>query len=319
MANSSITKRILGLSPHIEMVVRRLYWRNIEKFTARPKKKALTTNPEKIDFDKLSKFMKENGANEGRLMLVHSAFAPLKGRGKTANEVLDFLLNLVGSKGTLAMPAMPKFKNEIPVEEYLTFDTQGQVYHYDVSKSGIKTGVLPLMLHKRDTSIRSRFPINTMVASGPLAEELFKDEFELEDPLACGQNSSWHKCIENNALIVGLGTDLTHSLTAIHVVEDAFRESWPVKNWYITKEFRITDGEYEANLCLKERAPHWGALHFGERTLCKDLINAGILKSKIIDGVLVEVIESRELIEFLQSKKKSGYPYFWLGKNKTNE
>ena len=47
--------------------------------------------------------------------------------------------------------------------------------------------------------------------------------------------------------------------------------------------------------------------------MCKDLIGEGLLKSTVIDGVLVEVISARELIEFLNSRNYSGYPYFWLG------
>ena len=151
-----------------------------------------------------------------------------------------------------------------------------------------------------------------MVAEGPLASQIMKDNLKGNSPLPCGVNSSWNNCVEHNGIIIGLGTDLTHSLTMIHVAEDVLDENWPVQNWYREKHFKIVDGEIEINKTLRERKPHWGALHYGERTLCKDLISLGIMKSTIIDGVIVEILNSKELISFLNSKNKKGYPYFWV-------
>ena len=96
------------------------------------------------------------------------------------------------------------------------------------------------------------------------------------------------------------------------VAEDVKGQSWPVKNWYREKEYLIKDGDFIEKKTLRERVPTWGALHFGERTLCKDLINSGLMKSTVIDGVVVEVLKARELIEFLNSKNTKAYPYFWL-------
>lgn len=313
MANTTLTRKILALSPHIEMIVRRLYWSNVSWLSKRVsnKNKLVSVNTN-LNYKKIADFLIEQGATPGRLLLVHSSYAPFKGRGKTANGIIDFLLEIIGSNGTLAMPAMPKFDNATNSIDYLTQDTSNQVYTYNVHKSGIKTGVLPLMLHKREGSVRSLHPINTMVAYGAKAKELMQNNLSGESPLACGLNSSWKKCMDNDALIIGLGIDLTHSLTSIHVAEDCNENSWPVKNWYIYKNFEIVHGDEKINLRLRERAPKWGALHFAERTLAKDLINAGLLKSTIIDGVVIETINAKDLYEFLNSRNSRGYPYFWI-------
>lgn len=314
MANDTLTRRILSLSPYIEIILRRVYWSNIGRIPKKTKKsnKAGLAEKPAVDYSSIKRFLVDNGATQGGLLLVHSAFGPLKGRGKTADQVLDFLLEIVGPHGTLAMPAMPKFKNAIKTEDYLKPSDSDVIYEYDVKKSKIKTGVLPLMLHKRKESRRSLFPINTMVALGPLAEKLFQGNLEGDSPLACGVNSSWKRCVDNNALIVGLGTDLTHSLTAIHVAEDVQDQTWPIKNWYIEKKFRITDGDYSELRVLRERAPKWGALHFAERTLCRDLMSEGILISTEIDGVLVEVIKAKELLSYLNKRNHKGYPYYGI-------
>ena len=228
------------------------------------------------------------------------------------------LLDLVGKTGTLAMPAAPKFRNSVNNVDYLNgIVSSNTVYEYDVRKTPIKTGFLPAMLNRRKGAIRSLHPINSMVALGPHAEKIMDGNLNGESPLACGINSSWNKCVKEDAVIIGLGTDLTHSLTMIHVAEDVLDGKWPVKNWYLEKKYLIKDGNFQKIRTLRERAPKWGALHFAERTLCRDLIKSGLLKCNVIDGVTVEVIKSRELIKFLNNKNFTGYPYFWV-KNEIN-
>jgi aminoglycoside 3-N-acetyltransferase len=315
MANDSLIKKIFSCSPHIEMISRRLYWNNVKWLSKRVKKNKISeVNITAIDFNEIENFLLANGVDKGSLIVIHSAYAPFKGRGKTPNQILDMLFEIVGNSGTVAMPAMAKFKNAVDVEDYLSESKESIVYEYDVLKSKIKTGVLPLMLHKRKESVRSRHPINTMVAMGPLAEHLMGDNLEGISPLACGVNSSWNHCVEEDAVIIALGTDLTHSLTMIHVVEDVLDKEWPINNWYLEKEFSIKDGDFHKKVKLRERAPKWGALHFGERTLCKDLMDKGILKSTIIDGVTVEVLKAKDLIEFLNERNSTGYPYFWINR-----
>lgn len=318
MANTGLVKRIFSLSPHVEMIARRLYWNNVRRLSGRVKKSTkkkvdpLPEQSKRFDLVALERYLKSCGVGVGSLLVVHSAFAPLKGRVSGPEEIVDFLLGMVGDSGTLAMPAMPMFANSRPLEEYLSNEPDENVYVYNVQKSRIKTGVLPSALHKRKGSVRSRHPINTMVALGAQAERLMSGNLAGDSPLACGINSSWNHCVQQDALIVGVGTDLTHSLTMIHVVEDVKDAGWPVKNWYVEKKFLIKDGDFEEARVLRERAPQWGALHFGERTLCKDLLEAGLLKSAVIDGVLVEVLSSRKLIDFLNARNHSGYPYFWV-------
>ena len=318
MANTSLKNKILSLSPHIEMLVRHIYWKNISLFSrlsvSKPSK-SVKSEFEDLDYDDIAIFLESSGVAKGALLVVHSAYSTLKGRGKNHNEILDFFIDIIGAEGTLAMPAMPKFSNAVVKDEYLTSDSHvTEIFEYDSEKSGVTTGVLPLMLTKRTNAIRSRFPINTMVALGSLSEELFRDEFNHPSPLACGIGSSWKKCLDNDALIIGFGTDLTHSLTSIHVAEDSWEDAWAVSGWYHEKKFRIIDGDASKIIPIRERAPKWGALHYAERTLCKDLLDAGILKSRTFNGVVVEIMSAKKLNDFLidQQQKKKGYPYYWV-------
>lgn len=314
MANAGIKNRLFSLSPHIEMILRRVFWSNVQALS-RYKRASSGTKSSELDYSAVMKLLRDWGVEEGDLLVVHSSYGALKGRGKTANEVLDFLFGLVGKAGTLAMPAIPKFDNDPPYENYLTVEPcEDDTFEYDVQKSKVTTGVLPLMLHKRPGSKRSRFPINSLVASGPLALELFANELDAANPLACGKGSAWHKISLWNGKILGLGTDLTHSLTSIHVSEDAYEDEWPVADWYRLKKFKIRDEHFEREINIRERRPKWGALHYGERTLCKDLMREGILKSSTEFGILIEMLDAAELDQFLRAKQERfpGYPYFWV-------
>ena len=314
MANDSLKNKIMAVSPHIEMITRRLYWANV-KYLSRFVKAKRNRPLDKLDYDKISDLLKSWGVEQGSLLVTHSSYGSLKGRGKNANEIIDFLLQLLGPSGTLAMPAMPKFNNSGDYEKYLTKKNLAtEEFEYDVQESKITTGVLPLMLHKRRGSVRSRFPINTLVSLGPLSTQLFQDEFSNRSPLACGVGSAWQKVAENNGKILAFGTDLTHSLTSIHVSEDAYESEWPINDWYIEKNFKIVDKDFVQKSIIRERRPHWGALHYGERTLCKDLVKQGILRTSSELGVLIEMIDARELNNFLRAKQKvtPGYPYFWV-------
>lgn len=313
MSNSSIRNKILAFSPYLEILVRRFYWKHVSflsKFNR--KKKSAEEKIKSAELSKLISKLSEWGVHEGDLVVVHSSFDALKGTGKTAAQAVDDILNFLGPSGTLAMPAMPIFRNDVSKDEYLDADISETTFIYDRRKSRIKTGALPTALSKYPNAVRSMHPINTMVAAGRLAERLMMDNLLGDSPLPCGNNSSWHHCFEENAWIVGLGTDLTHSLTMIHVAEDIQDTKWPVGGWYRLKHFQIIDGDDRKNRTLRERKPKWGTLCFAERTLCKDLLRIGIMKSTVIDGVLLEAVRARALIDFLMKKNKKGYPYFGL-------
>lgn len=317
MANDSLTKKLLAISPKIEVLVRRTYWKNIKLFSSilqkfvQPKKD-VKASLAGIDFKKIIGQLSDWGVNKGDLVVVHSAYRALKGTGMSPNQILDELIRLIGPTGTLAMPAMPIFRNAPNRENYLTEELSKIVFSYDRQKSRTKTGVLPSTLNKYPGAVRSLHPINTMVAYGRLANEIMRDNLKDEFSLPCGKDSSWYKCTLNNAWVVGLGTDLTHSLTMIHVAEDVLDEKWPVKNWYRKKKFRIIDDKQSFEITLRERHPKWGTLCFAERTLCEDLIKKGIMRTAQIDGVILEIMRAKDLFAFLMSKNCNGYPYFGL-------
>jgi len=308
---SSLTNMILSSSPYIEIIVRYVYWLLVQNFptmSVKRRKRRKVHLP--ADFNKICQYLIDSGIAPGDILIVHSSYNNLRGTNMSPEGIISSLLGVVGSLGTLVMPAMPLFRNAPKKSDYLRKVNGSDIYEYDVNKTPIKTGALASSLFRMQGSYRSRHPINTVVAVGAHASYLVKDNVVSEESLACGTTSSWYKALKKNAVIVGLGVDLTHSLTMIHVAEDV-NSHWPIKHWYRRRKFRIIDGDFKLVLNLKERHPKWGALHFAERTLCKDLLRENILKRNVIDGIQVEIINSEALYEYLNERNMNGYPY-WL-------
>lgn len=316
MANISTINKIMAFTPHAEMIVRRIYRNKYLNGLLRTKKKAKTkVRLKEIDFSKVMDYLHSLGINDGDIVIIHSAFRPLKGAGLSPIQIVDQLIHLVGKEGTLAMPVIRKYPESPPESEALTAEVSNIEFTYNVKESKVWTGIIPkTFMNKKHTST-SRFPLNTLTALGPLAEKMMANNLEGDLPTPNGVNSSWKFCTDHNAWIISIGTDLTHSLTMIHTAEDVKKEKWPVKGWYRKKKFKIIDGDFETEKIVLERHPKWGMLHFGERKLSDDLLKRGVMKSTQIEGVLIESMRSKPLFDFLNSKNDKGYPYFWLGKS----
>jgi aminoglycoside 3-N-acetyltransferase len=131
-----------------------------------------------------------------------------------------------------------------------------------------------------------------------------------DKPFAHGPNSSWKFCVDKNAMVVGIGIDLTHYNTLGHVVEDAYGD-WPVNKWRRERKFKIIDGEYSITTTVMERCPEWGKLYLADRNANRDMIKNKIMHIENVDGVEVSIMNSRDCISYsrLRNQKTPGYPY----------
>lgn len=311
--SSSFLRSIVGISPHVEVLFRKLYWNNV-KILRRFKPKASISSKKKvsISFDKILDILKFNGIGTGDLLILHSSFGALKPSGKSPDQIIDALIKLLGDDGTLAMPVIRVFDNEPNVYEILKVNLQKIKCTYDVAFSPIWTGVLPITLSKRKNVVISRFPLNPMAAIGKLAKPMMENNLTGDILLPHGENSSWKFCLDHQAFIVGIGVDLAHSLTMLRTYEECNFSSWPVKNWYNERQYNIVDNEFVTSVKVLERKPHWGMLYLLQINMRKDLIKNKILNTFVVDGVPVEIINSQKLYAYFKERNLSqkGYPYF---------
>lgn len=304
---SKVYTKIALSNPQAEVFLRTLYWKNYKLLNRfRPQRNIKPQNVQKISFDRIIEYLKSKNVGNGTLLVVHSSYGALKGTGLSPDEIIDRLLSLIGPDGTLAMPVIRKFAEEPAVEDELKVNMDDVVCIYDVQNTKIITGALPVCLHHRLDSITSRFPLNPMCALGPLAQEMMADNINGNSPHDI--HSSWKYCHDHHAVILGLGVDLAHYLTMLHVAEEAY-PGWPVKNWFRKRNFIIKDGDWECQKTVMERKPKWGMLHLADKRYTKDFKDEGILDEEVVESTVVGLIDSQKLIAFLNEKKASGYPY----------
>lgn len=307
MGLSTIYNKIALSSPKMEVVLRKLYWNNYKLLNRfKPKSSLKPAEAVKIDFDKIIEHLRSQGIGEGTLLIVHSSYGAIKGSGLSPDEMIDKLLALIGPTGTLAMPVIRHYAEEPPVEQEIKSNLDDVVSIYDVESTPITTGVLPKRLHARPESVTSRFPLNPMCALGPLAKEMMADNINSNSPH--DEHSAWKFCADHNAIIIGLGIDLAHYLTMIHVAEEAY-SGWPIKDWFRKRNFIIKDGDFEMKKTVLERRPQWGMLHLADKLYTKDFKENGILIENTVESTRIGVIESPKLIAYLNSRKAEGYPY----------
>lgn len=316
MGLSKIYNRIALVSPRIEVMLRQLYWKNAGKLKKAAKKAQEKPKIEQrnIDFQGIINWLKANGVGEGTLLIVHSSYEALEATGLEPEAIVEKLLELVGKTGTLAMPAIRKFKGELSYAERTGNEKKEIVCKYNVRKTKVSSGVLPYYMVLREDSEVSRFPLNPMVAIGPLAKDMMEHNIDEEWSKPHGPNSAWKFCYDHNAIVVGLGASLEHYNTITHVAEEAFGDwHWSDDFWYCRRTFEVVDGDFEKRINILERKPYIGKMHFAEKNLYRDLIKNGIVKEDMIDDSIPVYIETAQgYINYLRSKNKNGYPYFGL-------
>lgn len=313
MTTSDIYTKLALLSPRLEILLRKVYWKNVTLLSRyKPVRgKIVKSKAEKaVDFNKVLDYLRMNNVGKGSLIIVHSSYDALACTGLSPNQIIDALLGLIGDEGTLAMPVIRHFKEDPSPEIVLKKCMSDIVSIYDVKKTLITTGLLPFVLMKKKGSVTSRFPLNPMTAYGPLAIPMMEKNLQGDIASPHGINSSWKFCLDHNAFIIGLGLN-SGFLTLTHVFEEAISD-WPIKDWYRQRIFNIIDGDFQTTKTVHERKPKWGLLYFAEENNRHDLIKNNILLQMNNEDIHTCLIDSAKLKVFFEEKNKitKGYPYY---------
>lgn len=306
------------LSPRIEVKLRQLYWKNNAHLSQyNPNKHKVSVNKEvgnnvSVDFNLILEQLKQWGVKDGSLLIIHSSYDNLKCTGLPPVDVIKKLKELIGESGTLAMPVIRCYKEEPSAIERMKDTYIPPKCIYNVRRTPVSSGLLPTFLMRTPGAQVSLHPLNPMCAVGPLAEEMMKGNIDGRYPSPHGPSSAWKFCLDHDAIVVGLGTDLRHHNTMTHVAEEAFGDwYWSDEEWFNLRDFTIErKGEAPIELTVRERKPLWGMLHQAEMNRYRDFLNNEIIKTKTFGNILVELEYSQKLISYLRSKNKKGYPYF---------
>lgn len=153
--------------------------------------------------------LRELGMQTGDVVLVHSSLSGLGFVDGGADTVIDALRDVLGSEGTLAMPA---FSIRGDHQEALR---AGVTFH--VLRTPSHAGKLTEVFRQRTGVRRSLHPSHSVSALGPLAERLTCDHHRDMTPF--GPNSPFARLIEARGKIVCLAVEIAY-MTSVHAFED---------------------------------------------------------------------------------------------------
>lgn len=307
---SKLYERVALISPRVEVTLRKLYWRNADKLKKFNPNKVVTKKElkeaPKVDFSEIEDYLRTQGIGEGCLLIVHSSYDQLEGTGLSPEEIIERLLKLVGPTGTLAMPAIRKYKGEPEGYDCLKVSTDDLVFTYKPRKTMVKTGWLPLAMVQHKDSVVSRHPLNPMVAIGPLAKAMMEHNLDGENPAPHGPGSSWKFCYDHGAKVIGLGVNLYHYNTICHINEEAFGD-WRFcdEDWYRLRKFHIIDEDFDEIVTVKERKPEWGMLRLAELNAHNDTIKHHLITKHTISGVDIYTEDAQMMVNHLRDNLKN--------------
>lgn len=315
MGLGNIYRKVVLISPLIEVAIRCFYWNNIKilkRFRKNASAEVKTNKGLFIDFNQILQYLEESGIKQKDIIVLHSSFSAIAMCQLSAEEIIDKLLGLIGPEGTLAMPAIRHFPEEGDGDDYLinyiSDNCKNKETVYDVYKSTVSSGLLPFTLMRYDDAEISRFPLNPLVAVGRQAHDMMRENIDGEKPTAHGPNSAWAFCAKNNAWNVGIGVNIKDYLTIFHIIQET--NEWPIKDeaWYFDRKFIIKEGRRLEPIIIKERKHRW-TKYMAECNFYNDLHKADIIKSATISGVEVHVCRSQDLLDFVAKHKNPTYPY----------
>lgn len=145
------------------------------------------------------------GLVEGDHLLVHASLRSLGNFPDRAATVVSALLEVLGSRGTLLLPAL----------SYQTVTPENPIF--DLAKTPVCVGGLPEFFRTFPGVQRSMHPTHSVCAIGKLSNYFLSEH--LLDDTRCGMHSPFAKLPEVHGKILFLGCG-TRPNTSMHAVEE---------------------------------------------------------------------------------------------------
>lgn len=309
-------RKVLAKFPLLEVWERIIYKNFLQrshffmKFVKKIKShKKKDQNVSECSWEYLASYIDTLGINQGDIVIVHSSMNELKKFGKTCDEIIAYLLALVGKDGTLVMPAFPYFKENHQNEKLMFDEKDEEIRKYDPQRTFSWTGMLPNVMCTYSDAVRSLFPNNSLVAIGKEATAMM--EHNLEGICPHGSYSAWDYCAEHNAKVLLLGTSAEKSLTGRHLAEDYLEEKWPIKGWYKVQHYQIRVGDDWIEKDIKVRKLFWSK-YVTEYYSIQQLRKVNLIDEMVIEGIQVAYVKNIKAVrDYMISMVEKGNLTFY--------
>ncbi|MGO9546896.1 MAG: AAC(3) family N-acetyltransferase [Rhodomicrobium sp.] len=226
----------------------------------------------------------------GDLLMVHSDMRAITRLGWEAAGLLDFLLEYLGPRGTLAMPTHPRLKHD------------GGLRIYDVNRSPSSVGLLTEIFRRRKETLRSEYPFSAAGAQGPLARALTASHRHSYAPH--DEHSPYGKLAELEGKVLALGCPLDR-MTILHVPEDTMRDEFPIRGFYQPEQVKVKNNGEEFALETHRRSS-WLWWYLAKYQWTAQMNALGFVRKASLQGAGFQAMQAKPPVQWMQRRIESG-------------
>jgi len=269
------------------------FYKNYKKRSRSKQRELLEKSNNVVSQKDIEEAILKIGITAGDIVMLHSSLSKIGFVKNGAATVINSFINVLGSSGTLVMPAFPAIGFNL---DYLRSNPV-----FDIKNTPSKMGVITETFRKMAGVLRSFHPTDSVCAMGAKAQEITNSHYAQLTPY--NSNSPFYKLCRLKAKIILLGVDL-NSLTNLHTLEDAEDNfKFPVYHSQIFECEMINEKGEKSVMKTKSHDPKWS-----KQRKCNELIPlfkaAGFLKEGKLGNASVMLIEADAMHEWMMKSYK---------------
>lgn len=190
----------------------------IKTFLQAKREKQISRTEQTITKHRIIKDLKKLGLDQGDIVFLHSSLKSIGYVEGGAATVIDAIIEVLGSFGTLIVPTF-SLKKSI----YKT--CMDKTYIFDPQTTGTTIGIIPATFLQYPDIYRSIHPTHSVSAVGQHAEYI--TEAHHLAPSIFGPDSPWDRLLKLDGKIFALGLKMGRN-TFSHALEDRMLDKFPL-------------------------------------------------------------------------------------------
>lgn len=222
------------------------------------------------------------GLQTGDIVLVHSSLSSMGYVEGGADTVIDALLSVIGSDGTLMVPTLTGKETDSPDSPPV----------FDVRNTPCWTGIIPETVRKRPEAKRSLHPTHSVAAIGAHAAEITRGHENGDSP--CDAWSPYFSNHKLNGYILLLGVD-QESDTTVHCCEEI--AGVPYHLQADVTEVPITDSD-GSTIVVRNRLHDWHKPPTDFNRFEPIFRDAGVMTVGKVGDATARLIRAKDMVEF---------------------
>lgn len=191
----------------------------------------------KYDTKELIDFMKDMGLKEGSNIFIHSSWGEFYNYNGTTKEFIQAVLNVIGKKGTLAMPAFPFLRNKNSV--------------FNIKRTPTLAGLIAEEF-RNYPGVKRSINMHSVCALGPMADFLIS-EHQFSNT-SFDEKSPYYKLSKINAIVFTFGLGKYFVGTIMHCADSVLSKDFPYFSQFFQKKttykYQLEDKSFLEQECL---------------------------------------------------------------------